>query len=261
MKTIRSLSQSVLAVGLLVLLLANTVFGQQSVIHGRVVGVTDGDTLKILVAGQELLRVRIAFCDAPEKRQAFGTRAKQAMSELAFGKEIELRRHAIDRYGRTVAQVFVDGKDVGLEMLRQGFAWVYDRYITDASTEVQETYRKAQEEAKAERRGLWSDPNSIPPWIFRDLAKAHQEQTIASNWIEAHQKQIVPNTPSPQRAPPSPSESLMILTRFGSTPKAGSSGSRDRDIVVKRDEASICPKKRLCRRFLSANSTGELLWP
>jgi hypothetical protein len=64
------------------------------------------------------------------------------MSELAFGKEIELRKNAIDRYGRTVAQVFVDGKDVGLEMLRQGFAWVYDRYITEASTEVQETYRK-----------------------------------------------------------------------------------------------------------------------
>jgi endonuclease YncB( thermonuclease family) len=125
-KTIRSLSPSVFAVGFLVPLLANTVLGQQSVIYGRVVGLTDGDTLKVLVAGQELLRVRIAFCDAPEKRQAFGTRAKQAMSELAFGKEIELRKHAIDRYGRTVAQVFVDGKDVGLEMLRQGFAWVYD---------------------------------------------------------------------------------------------------------------------------------------
>jgi endonuclease YncB( thermonuclease family) len=69
-------------------------------------------------------------------------------------------------------------------MLRQGLAWVYDRYITETSTEIQETYRKAQDEAKAEHFGLWSDPNSIPPWIFRDLAKAHQEQAIASNWIE-----------------------------------------------------------------------------
>ena len=172
MKTIRSLSPSVFAVGFLVLLLANTVLGQQSVIYGRVVGLTDGDTLKVLVAGQELLRVRIAFCDAPEERQAFGTRAIQAMSELAFGKEIELRKHAIDRYGRTVAQVFVDGKDVSLEMLRQDFAWVYDRYITEASTEVQETYRKAQEEAKAEQRGLWNDPNSIPP----DISKLGQGQ-------------------------------------------------------------------------------------
>jgi hypothetical protein len=86
-------------------------------------------------------------------------------------------------------------------------AWVYDRYITEASTEVQETYWKAQAEAKAERAGLWSDPNSIPLWIFRDLAKAHQEQVIASNWIEAHQKDVDPNTPTPQFASSSPSSS------------------------------------------------------
>ena len=161
-------------------MLVSAVFGQEPVVHGRVVGVTDGDTLKILVADQQLLRVRLAFCDAPEKRQVLGTRAKQAMSELAFVKEIELRPHAIDRYGRTVAQVFVDGKDVGMEILRKGFAWVYGRYITEASTEVQETYRIAPDEAKAERLGLWSDPNSIPPWIFRNLAKADQQQTLAS---------------------------------------------------------------------------------
>ena len=70
------------------------------------------------------------------KRQAFGARAKQAMSELVFGKDIELRPQAIDRYGRTVAQVGVDGKDTGVEMLRKGLAWVYDRYITEASTEI-----------------------------------------------------------------------------------------------------------------------------
>jgi micrococcal nuclease len=170
------LSRSAFAVGFLVLLLANTVLGQQPVIHGRVVAVTDGDTLKVLVAGQQLSRIRLAFCDAPEKKQAFGARAKQAMSELVFGKDIDLLPHAIDRYGRTVAQVVSDGKDVGTEMLREGLAWVYDRYITEASTEVQNAYRKAQEEAKAEGLGLWSDPKSIPPWIFRDLVKAHQEQ-------------------------------------------------------------------------------------
>jgi endonuclease YncB( thermonuclease family) len=97
------------------------------------------------------------------------------MSELVFGRDVDLRPHAIDRYGRTVAQIGVDGKDAGLEMVRQGLAWVYEQYIPEASSEVQETYRKAQEEAKADRQGLWSDPNSIPPWIFRDLAKANQE--------------------------------------------------------------------------------------
>ena len=77
----------------LAIVLATAVLGQELVIHGRVVGVTDGDTIKVLVADQKLLRVRLAFCDAPEKKQAFGTRAKQAMSELVFGKEIDLRPH------------------------------------------------------------------------------------------------------------------------------------------------------------------------
>ena len=205
MKANRSITSSLLALSVFLLfVLASAVLGQEPVVHGRVVGVTDGDTLKILVADQKLLRIRLAFCDAPEKKQAFGSRAKQAMSELVFGKDIELLPHAIDRYGRTVAQVGVDGKDVGEEMLRQGLAWVYERYINEASTEIQDTYRKSQEEAKADKRGLWSDPNSIPPWIFRDLAKAHQEQTIASNWIEAHKKPLDANTPSAQLAPPSP---------------------------------------------------------
>ena len=85
------------------------------------------------------------------------------MSDLVFAKEVELRPHSIDRYGRTVAQVSVGGNDVGIEMLRQGLVWVYDRYIIEASRDIQEKYRKAQEKAKEERLGLWSDSNSIPP--------------------------------------------------------------------------------------------------
>jgi hypothetical protein len=75
---------------------------------------------------------------------------------------------------------------------------------------------------------LWSDPNSIPPWIFRDLVKAHQEQTIASNWIEAHQRSADPNTSSPQLASPTPSESplnpddVWVNTKSGKYWKPGS---------------------------------------
>jgi endonuclease YncB( thermonuclease family) len=150
----------------LALVLASATLGQETVVHGRVIAVTDGDTLKVLVGEQKLLRIRLAFCQAPEKKQAFGARAKQAVSELVLGKDIELRTHAIEQYELTVAQVLADGKDVGTEMLRQGLAWVDDRDITDASSEIQDTYRKSQEEAKADQRGLWSDPDSIPPWIL-----------------------------------------------------------------------------------------------
>ncbi len=238
--------------------LATVALGQDLVIQGRVVGITDGDTIKVLVADQKLMRVRLAFCDAPEKKQAFGSRAKQAMSQLVFGKDVDLRPHAVDRYGRTVAQVGVDGKDAGLEMVRQGLAWVYEQYITEASSEVQETYRKAQEEAKADRQWLWSDPNSIPPWIFRDLAKAHQEQTIASNWIEAHQKLADPNTPSPQLALPTPSESPLNLDDVWVNTKSGKYWKPGSAYYAKTKRGEYMTEKEAVNEgYRAANGSGE----
>jgi len=68
---------------------------------------------------------RISLLHAPEKGQAFGQRAKQAMSEFVFGKDVELRPHTIDRYGRLVARVIADGQDAGPELLKQGLCSVY----------------------------------------------------------------------------------------------------------------------------------------
>jgi micrococcal nuclease len=120
-----------------------------------------------LTVDQQLLRVRLAFIDAPERRQAFGTRAKQAMSDLVFGHEVTLYPHAIDRYGRTVAIVYADDKDIGLEMLKAGLAWPYYRYLLQAPASVQESYRQAADTAQEQRLGLWSDLNPMPPWEWR----------------------------------------------------------------------------------------------
>jgi len=121
------------------LLLTVHAFGQD-VIHGRVVGVTDGDTIKVLTAEKQLLRVRVAWIDAPESSQAFGQRAKQAMSALVFGKDVELRFHTVDTYGRLVCAVFVDGTDAGLELIKEGFAWAYAKYLPEAGANSTELY-------------------------------------------------------------------------------------------------------------------------
>jgi micrococcal nuclease len=63
----------------------------------------------------------------------------------------------MDRYGRTLAVVFVDGIDANLEQLRSGFAWVYEKYISEASADIQAGYRQAEAEAREQQRGLWSD--------------------------------------------------------------------------------------------------------
>ena len=145
----------------------------QDVIHGKCVGVTDGDTIQVFAPGRPLLRIRLAFCDAPEMGQAFGYRAKQAMSELVFGKEVELHPHAIDRYGRTVAMVFVDGRDVGLELIKEGLAWAYDHYLPEASPEIQAQYPAAETAARVSRLGLWVDTNPLPPWDALAAAQEH----------------------------------------------------------------------------------------
>lgn len=131
----------------------------------KVVGVTDGDTLTALCPGNDQVKVRLAEIDAPEKKQPFGTRSKQALSNLCFGKLAEVIPQTKDRYGRTVARVKCDGQDANAHQVQAGMAWVYDRYVTERSM-----YRM-QDAARAERLGLWADAEPMQPWVWR---KAHR---------------------------------------------------------------------------------------
>jgi len=131
-------------------------------LDGRVVGVTDGDTLTLLV-DREQIRIRLAQIDAPELKQPYGRRAKTALSALAFGKQARVEVVDIDRYGRTVGEIFVDRIDVNHAMVREGHAWAYTRY--SHSTEIIEL----EDSARAAKKGLWALPEDQrePPWIWR----------------------------------------------------------------------------------------------
>ena len=94
---------------------------------GRVVGISDGDTLTLLTPEKQQIRVRLGEIDTPESRQPYGTRARQALSDLAFGKEARVVVQDTDRYGRTVGRVYVGDLDVNADMVKQGAAWVYRR--------------------------------------------------------------------------------------------------------------------------------------
>lgn len=133
---------------------------------GTVVGVVDGDTIDVLADGHTV-RVRLAEIDAPERRQAFGTKARQALADLTFRRVVAIVDEGRDRYGRTIGTVTVDGRNVNLAMVAAGFAWAYSRYV------VHPEYPAAQDAARAARRGLWVDPHPTPPWAFRRSAGAH----------------------------------------------------------------------------------------
>jgi endonuclease YncB( thermonuclease family) len=156
---------------LLALLLGSAALGQEPVLRGRCVGCHDGDSITLLTAAQTQIKIRVAFLDAPELGQPFGYRAKQAMSDLVFGKDIAIYPHTIDRYGRTVAIVYVDGVDAGLQLLRQGLAWTYTRYLPEATVDIQTSYRQAEADAREQWRGLWSNLQTpvppIAPWLYR----------------------------------------------------------------------------------------------
>jgi endonuclease YncB( thermonuclease family) len=127
---------------------------------GKVVAVTDGDTIKILV-GTDQVKVRLAGIDAPESKQPFGTRAKQALSEKIFGQEVPVEAQGKDRYGRTLGTIFVGTRNINVEMVQEGMAWQFVKY--DKSKSLAE----AEAAARKAKRGLWADPNPVAPWEWR----------------------------------------------------------------------------------------------
>lgn len=143
------------------LLLATLPVHAQSLI-GKVVGVSDGDTLTLRIEGQPQTRVRLSAIDAPEKTQAFGERAKQALSDLCFGKPAQADVVDVDRYGRQVAEVWCEGVYANGAMVQNGFAWVYRIYARNRA----DLYA-AEADARLARRGLWVDESPTPPWDFR----------------------------------------------------------------------------------------------
>lgn len=131
-------------------------------LRGRVIGITDGDTLTLLV-NRRPVKVRLAEIDTPESRQPWGTRARQSLAAMAARQDARVVVMDIDRYGRTVGRVYVGSVDVNAELVRRGDAWVYRQYLTDPSLLPLEA------EARAARRGLWSLParDQVPPWAWR----------------------------------------------------------------------------------------------
>jgi micrococcal nuclease len=132
--------------------------------EGKVVGVTDGDTITVL-QDKTPIKVRLYGIDCPEKRQAFGTRAKQVTSECVFGKVVEVETVDVDRYKRTVGIVRLpDGTVVNQEIVRAGYAWVYARYCKKP---ICLEWKRLEGEAEVAKQGLWKDENPVAPWEWR----------------------------------------------------------------------------------------------
>lgn len=144
---------------ILFLILISSLFAD---LTGKVVGVSDGDTLKVLTEAKETVKIRLYGIDCPEKKQPFGQVAKQFASDRIFGKEVTVKEKAKDRYGRTVGVVFHDGdKCLNYEIVEAGLAWCYRHYNKDPKIEALEA------KARGLKVGLWQDSAPVPPWDWR----------------------------------------------------------------------------------------------
>jgi len=157
---------------LLVILLALACALRAPAFEAKVIGVADGDTVTVLTADKQQIKIRLAGIDAPESSQAFGTRAKQALAEKVGGKTIEVVQQSKDRYGRTVADLYVEGRWINLELVAEGWAWHYRQYSKDQ--------RLADAEAAARQAGLglWAEKDPVPPWGFRRGDRGHYNAPV-----------------------------------------------------------------------------------
>jgi endonuclease YncB( thermonuclease family) len=130
-------------------------------ITGKVVAITDGDTLTVLDDAKVQHKIRLAGIDAPERKQAFGARARQALVDMVFGNVVRVDVIDVDRYKREAGRIFLGNRFINMEMVQNGFAWRYPQYDKGGEFSV------AEGDARLHRRGLWADGYPVPPWEFR----------------------------------------------------------------------------------------------
>ena len=128
---------------------------------GKVVKVSDGDTVTILTSDKTQHKIRLNDIDAPEKKQAFGNKSKDNLAKYIAGKTVKVQYQKKDKYKRILGTIYYNNTDINLQQVKDGYAWVYKKYSNN------QTYYKAEKLARDKRVGLWVDKNPISPWEFR----------------------------------------------------------------------------------------------
>jgi endonuclease YncB( thermonuclease family) len=140
-------------------------------LQGKVVGISDGDTVTVLDSAKVQHRIRLGGIDAPEKAQPFGQKSKENLSRLVSGKLVVVETGKIDRYGRAIGKISIDGVDANLEQIKAGMAWHYKQYSNEQSATDRLAYARAEVRARQVKVGLWKDTTPMSPWDWRHGGK------------------------------------------------------------------------------------------
>ncbi len=138
----------------------------------RIMNVIDGDTVDVQPeTGGERVRVRLHGIDAPERKQPYGEAAREFVFNIALFENVDVEPVGKpDRYGRLVAIILLpDGESLQALLLAAGLAWVWPRYCRDCRE-----WQNVHDAARAAGRGLWAEPDPVPPWMWRRTMKGRE---------------------------------------------------------------------------------------
>lgn len=161
-------------------------------LHGRVVGVADGDTLTLADGRQRRIKVRLSGIDAPEKNQVYGRQSAAHLASLVLGKAVEVEWDRRDAYGRVIGRVLVAPnacpacaklRDAGLAQIAAGYAWWYRSESRELAHADKFRYAFAENTARARHGGLWAAPNAVPPWQWRHSQAASSSSLLAKTSV------------------------------------------------------------------------------
>ena len=158
-------------VALYILLFFTHTILQADTLTGRVVRVTDGDTIVILDSADVQHKIRLQGIDAPERGQAFSTKSKEHLSDSVAGMIVVVKYSKRDGYQRILGKVLLDEEDMNLEQVKAGLAWHYKHYQKEQTPADRVKYSDTEREARMEKRGLWHDANPVPPWDYRKAGR------------------------------------------------------------------------------------------
>ena len=130
-------------------------------LKGKVIWVTDGDIIGVLIEGKKKVTVRLNGIDAPEIGQDYSAKAKQALSKRIHEKQVTVKVSGKDKHGRSIGDVFLNKEDINLWLVANGYAWHYKRFSKDV------TLANAEVKAQDAKIGLWSMTKPMAPWDYR----------------------------------------------------------------------------------------------
>lgn len=143
------------------LLISSIIFCDAAVLEGKVIKVSDGDTIRLLTNNKQQHRIRLAHIDAPESKQAYGNKSRENLANYIAKQYVTVEYNEKDQYGRIVGVIYFKNKNINLLQVQDGYAWYYKHFSNEKK------YQKAEEEARRSKKGLWKDKNPIAPWNFR----------------------------------------------------------------------------------------------